>query len=160
MFTQLLSNFPLSRFGRLVKIKPKPTRKILLQKLPRLTYVNASGLSESSVLAELYNNAKPLGMGIFSYKDEVMSSEQAEQILIKRQDYVDFDCIHGRSIETSFEYFPDIISNSYDTCYGVGKMQQCIDNLRNGTPTTTSPRKAPNRTELQDTLDWLNKKTQ
>jgi hypothetical protein len=152
MFTKLVYNFRQLAKGR-------PMRKFLLRKQPHLPYINAYGLNEKSVLAELYNNAKPYGMGIFQYKDEVMSPALAKEILIQRQNWghVHFDYIDGRPIKTSFEYFPDIMSKHYDSYNGVAAMQKCIDNVRNGTPTITIPRKATTDAELQDTLDWLNK---
>lgn len=116
--------------------------------------VDATGLNEAEVLAELYNSAKPFGMGIYQYKVQIITTEEAERELTKTK-Y--FDYLHGRSMKIGFEKYPELNTWGYDRDYGVGAVQKCVDNVKSRSLTVTIPRSAPTETELKETLDACNK---
>lgn len=55
--------------------------------------MNIKGLNKANVLAALYNNAKPLGLGMIHYDPKPMTEQEAE-ILLNQQTY--FDYLKGR----------------------------------------------------------------
>lgn len=112
--------------------------------------VDASGLEDSEVLAELYNSAKPLGMGIYQYKAEVMDTNEATLLLTKGKQ---FDYVFGRCMKVDFSNYPILNSSSFDYEYGKGTMQRSIDNVRNKTLTSTYPRDVPTQQELDETIN-------
>jgi len=61
-----------------------------------------------AVLAALYNNAKPQGLGMLHYIPEDMTKEEAAKILEEGQTY--FDYLKGRVMKV------DLSRNSLDPC--------------------------------------------
>ena len=61
--------------------------------------VDCKDLKPEVVLAALYNNSKPLGMGFHHYNPEPMTAEQAAEEL-ESTNY--FDYLHGRVMKVSF----------------------------------------------------------
>lgn len=57
--------------------------------------INIKGIDKPLVLAALYNNAKPLGMGMLHYTPEPMEIEEAIA-LCEQQTRLYFDYVHGR----------------------------------------------------------------
>ena len=55
--------------------------------------INIEGIDKAVVLAALYNNSKPLGMGMLHFKPEDMTVEEARELL-EKQTY--FDYLKGR----------------------------------------------------------------
>lgn len=55
--------------------------------------MDISHLSKAKVLAALYNNARPLGMGFLHYTRDPMTEDEAAELL-KEYDY--FDYLKGR----------------------------------------------------------------
>lgn len=55
--------------------------------------ISLIGKDKAKVLASLYNNAKPLGLGIRQYDPKPMTEEEASELL-KEQTY--FDYLKGR----------------------------------------------------------------
>ena len=55
--------------------------------------IDISKMNKAEVLAKLYNNSKPLGMGMLHYDPTPMATEEAEELL-KGQTY--FDYLKGR----------------------------------------------------------------
>lgn len=115
----------------------------------KMTTVDATGLNASEVLAELYNNSKPLGMGIYQYKDEMMDVDEASLLLTKGNQ---FDYVFGRYMKVDFSKYPVISSSSFDSQYGEGTMQRLIDNVRNNTISGIIPRVMPTQQELDETI--------
>lgn len=88
--------------------------------------ISIQGLDKAEVLAALYNNARPQGMGFLQYTPEPMGSEEAGQLLT-RTTY--FDYLKGRVMKVSLdgdEFDPYL----YDRDNGQGSAQRVIDELR------------------------------
>ncbi|RJO61080.1 MAG: hypothetical protein C4542_07280 [Dehalococcoidia bacterium] len=60
--------------------------------------MNISGLDKAEVLAILYNNARPQGMGFLSYEHKPMTKEEAAELL-KNNTY--FDYVKGRVMKVN-----------------------------------------------------------
>lgn len=112
--------------------------------------VDATGLNPAEVLAELYNNAKPIGMGIYQYDATAMTAEDAEKYLLGSK-Y--FEYLKGRYMKLNFNKYPIINVSSYDAHYGTGYAQQCLDRVKNATLTTTIPRGPATEQELKETVE-------
>ena len=56
--------------------------------------MDISRLDKATVLAALYNHARPLGLGFLDFDPEPMTVEQAREILATGQTY--FDYVKGR----------------------------------------------------------------
>ena len=56
--------------------------------------MNISGVSKAKVLAALYNNSKPQGMGFMHFDAQPMTEEEAQTLLDSGQTY--FDYLKGR----------------------------------------------------------------
>lgn len=87
--------------------------------------INLQGKNKAKVLAALYNNSKPLGMGFLYYNSSPMTEIEAEEIL-KNQTY--FDYLKGRvmKVDLSGESFN---SRLYDRDNGEGSAEQALRNL-------------------------------
>jgi len=94
-----------------------------------VTDIDISGLKKSEVLAALYNNSRPLGLGFLHFTPEPMTAEQAEEIL-KDGDY--FDYLKGRVMKVSLDgdtFDPRL----YDRDNGDGAAAAAIEPLRKQT---------------------------
>ncbi|HXE63170.1 MAG TPA: hypothetical protein VN519_06490 [Bryobacteraceae bacterium] len=94
-----------------------------------MTDIDISGLKKSEVLAALYNNSRPLGLGFLHFTPEPMTAEQAEEIL-KDGDY--FDYLKGRVMKVSLDgdtFDPRL----YDRDNGDGAAAAAIEPLRKQT---------------------------
>jgi hypothetical protein len=56
--------------------------------------MNIKNLNKAAVLAALYNNSKPLGMGFLHYDPRPMTENEAQELLDDGQTY--FDYLKGR----------------------------------------------------------------
>ena len=115
------------------------------------TTVDCGTLSSGEVLAHLYNNSKPLGMGMFQYEAKAMSASEAEKYL-KSKKHVDY--CKGRPIKTSFNNYPKLDSWDFDRDNGgPGTMKSLIDQLKKtGEVSTKVPCPAPTESKLKETL--------
>lgn len=57
------------------------------------TDIDISKVSKAKVLAALYNNSQPLGMGFLQFDPTPMTEQEAEELLEK---YTYFDYVKGR----------------------------------------------------------------
>ena len=90
--------------------------------------VNCDGLGASQVLAEMYNNASPLGMGYLHAERNDMTVEEAAKLLSKTDD---FDYVKGKPLKTSFDRFPLLNSFGYDRDQGgPGTLQKLVNALK------------------------------
>ena len=55
--------------------------------------MNIEGLNKAEILKELYNNSRPLGLGILHYDPKPMTIEEATEIL---KHTTKFDYLYGR----------------------------------------------------------------
>ena len=93
-----------------------------------MSYVKCYGLEARQVLAEMYNNASPLGMGYLHAEGNDMTVEEAENLLSKT--YY-FDYVKGRPLKTSFDRFPLLDSVGYDRDQGgPGTLQKLVNKLQ------------------------------
>jgi len=87
--------------------------------------IDISKLNKADVLAALYNNSRPLGLGILHSEEKDMTREEAEELL-KTQTY--FDYLKGRvmKVELSGNEFDPYM---YDRDNGEGAAQRVITEL-------------------------------
>ena len=97
--------------------------------------VNTKGLSKAVVLAALYNNAAPMGMGwLISMMGGrqpmrgVTEEEAAEWLAIQKD--LRFDYIQGRPIKVDLSNDDGFEEWLYDRDYGRGAAQRAIDSIR------------------------------
>ncbi len=81
------------------------------------------GLDKAVILMILYNNSKPLGLGIFNYDANPMDYDEAKKIL-KHQTY--FDYYKGRVMKI------DLSGDELDTClYNRDNGEKAAENFIN-----------------------------
>lgn len=87
--------------------------------------IDISGYSKEKVLCALYNNSKPLGMGVFQFVPGDMTENQAKEILSKTQD---FDYLFGRlmKVNLSGDSFDPWL---YDRDLGEGAAERAIKSI-------------------------------
>ena len=89
--------------------------------------IDIKGLNKAEVLAALYNNSKPLGLGFLHFDPKEMTVAEAEEIM---KQTTDFDYLKGRVMKvdlTSDDSFEEWL---YDRDNGNGAAQRAIDALR------------------------------
>ncbi len=93
--------------------------------------VNIKGLSKEAVLAALYNNSKPQGMGFLHFKPGDMSPEEAKQIIGQRRDtgHYFFDYLMGRVMKVDLGG-DEVETRLYDRDLGDGAGEAAIAALR------------------------------
>lgn len=90
--------------------------------------VNIQGLDRADVLASLYNNSQPLGMGVLHYDPEPMKCEEAAQLL---EEETHFDYVKGRVMKVHLKVGESSLDPSlYDRDNWPGAAQRAIDLLR------------------------------
>lgn len=95
--------------------------------------IDISNLDKAQVLAALYNNAKPRGLGFGAAEPQDMTPEEAQEFL-NQNTY--FDYLKGRPLKTDLEgtsFDPSLYDRDQG---GEGSAQRIIDNLRKGIETT------------------------
>lgn len=90
--------------------------------------VITKGLNKADVLAALYNNAKPLGLGFLHFNPQDMTREQAQEILATGQTY--FDYLSGRVMKVDLKSDDGFEEWLYDRDNGKGAAQRAIEGLR------------------------------
>lgn len=89
--------------------------------------VDISNKDKAEVLAALYNNSHPHGMGFLQYNSEPMTVEQARELL-KQTTY--FDYLYGRVMKISLE--SNIVRTSgYNMDNGKGAAEHAISQCHN-----------------------------
>ena len=79
----------------------------------------------AEMLAELYNNSKPLGMGFLHYTSELMDVEEAKKLL-KESTY--FDYLKGRVMKIDF-IEEEIETWLYNRDNGDGAAERCLETV-------------------------------
>jgi len=96
-----------------------------------MSLVSIDGLSKAKVLAALYNNAKPQGMGLLHYTPEVMTESEAVAVLKATYagGYLYFDYLDGRvmKVDLTNDAFE---SRLYNRDNGEGAAERVIAELR------------------------------
>lgn len=90
--------------------------------------VSIDGLDRAEVLAALYNNSRPLGLGILHFQPEPMTKEEAAELLKEQSS---FDYLKGRLMKIELkEDATEIFEGLYDRDLGAGACARVIDSLR------------------------------
>jgi len=89
--------------------------------------ISIAGLDKAEVLAALYNNSSPQGMGFAKYDANPMGREDAVELL-KHQLY--FDYVKGRVIKVDLASDESFWPVLYDRDNGPGAAQGAIGELR------------------------------
>lgn len=89
--------------------------------------IDITGLNKAEVLAALYNNSKPQGLGFLHYDPSDMTVEQAEEIL---KQTTDLDYLKGRVMKVNLSSDTGFEEWLYDRDNGTGAAQRAIDSLR------------------------------
>lgn len=87
--------------------------------------MDISGKSKAKILAGLYNNSKPLGMGITQFSPKEMGEDEAEKLL-KERTY--FDYLNGRVMKVDLST-DEIRTDSYNRDNGPGEAERVINAL-------------------------------
>lgn len=85
-----------------------------------------TGINKAKLLAGLYNNSKPQGMGFLQYIPGEMTEAEAEEILRQQQD---FDYLAGRVMKVSFAK-ATISGALYDRDNGQGEFRRIYNLVR------------------------------
>jgi hypothetical protein len=91
-----------------------------------MNMIDIKGLSKAKVLAELYNNSQPLGLGFLHYDPLPMSEDEAAKLL-EQSTY--FDYLKGRVMKVDLsksEFDPRL----YDIDNGQGAAERVVNELR------------------------------
>lgn len=89
--------------------------------------VDTRGLNKAEVLAVLYNNSKPQGLGFLHFEPKEMTVAEAEEIL---KQTTDFDYLKGRVMKVDLSSDDGFEEWLYDRDNGNGAAQRAIDELR------------------------------
>lgn len=87
--------------------------------------MNISHLSKAKVLAALYNNSKPLGMGAFHGLPGNMSEEEATKLL---EDDSYFDYVYGRVLKVDLSG-DELNTSLYNRDLGEGAAERAIASI-------------------------------
>lgn len=85
--------------------------------------VSIKGISKGKVLAALYNNSHPLGLGILQYDPKPMTEEEGENLL-KQSTY--FDYLKGRVMKVDLSDDDAFNECLYDRDNGEGAAQKAV----------------------------------
>ena len=86
--------------------------------------IDISCMRKAAVLAKLYNNARPLGMGFLHYTPGDMSIEEADAILDQTR-MLYFDYLKGRVLKVNLA--PDLLrTDLYDRDNGPGAAARAL----------------------------------
>jgi len=100
--------------------------------------INIEGLNRAEILAALYNNSKPLGMGILHYKPDPMTRDEAQALLDTEDARTGvypqgayFDYLKGRVMKVLLKKDgKELNPRLYDRDLGEGAAERVIAGLR------------------------------
>jgi hypothetical protein len=93
--------------------------------------IDVAGIKPAALLAALYNNSIPLGMGVLHYEPGRMSEEEAERLIAERAENgrAYFDYLKGRVMKV--EVGGDALDpRLYDRDLGAGAAARVVASLR------------------------------
>ena len=90
-----------------------------------MSTLNISALNKADVLAALYNNSKPLGMGILLTSED-MTTEEAQGLLDDGQTY--FGYVKGRVMKVNLKG-NELRTEAYDRDNGQGAAARVLDSI-------------------------------
>lgn len=89
--------------------------------------VDIKGLNKAEVLAALYNNSKPIGLGFLHFDAKDMTVAEAEELL---KQATDFDYLKGRVMKVNLSSDDGFEEWLYDRDNGNGAAEKAISSLR------------------------------
>jgi hypothetical protein len=92
--------------------------------------VSIKGLDKAEILAALYNEARPLGLGMLHFDPEPMTVDEAREMIGK---YLNFDYVKGRPLKVSLDG-DELDTRLYDRDQGQGKGERIVNALRAKAP--------------------------
>jgi hypothetical protein len=91
--------------------------------------IDIKGLDKAELLAALYNNSKPLGLGFLQADPNPMTKEEAAQII--REEGLGFDYLKGRVMKLNLG--GDTLNPwGYDRDNGAGSAAKTVEGVRTG----------------------------
>jgi hypothetical protein len=87
--------------------------------------IDISGLNKADVLAALFNNARPLGMGFIHYKKRNMDRAEAEKLL---ETHKYFDYLEGRVMKVDLSG-DELRTGGYDCDNGKDAAMDALSQL-------------------------------
>jgi len=90
--------------------------------------INISGISKAKILASLYNNSIPLGLGILHYTPQDMTEDEAQKLLDETPNKY-FDYVQGRVMKVDLSK-DELDPWLYDRDNGQGAAEKIINILR------------------------------
>ena len=88
--------------------------------------IDIKGLDKADVLAVLYNASKPLGMGFMQYDPQLMTREEAQELIGAGQTY--FDYLNGRVMKIDISG-DELDPWGYDRDNGQGAVEKAVSAL-------------------------------
>lgn len=85
--------------------------------------ISIAGKNKAAVLAALYNNSRPQGLGFLHYDPKRMSQEEAAELL-KSQTY--FDYLNGRVMKVDLKSDTELNPFLYDRDNGAGAAEAAL----------------------------------
>ena len=89
--------------------------------------IDITGMNKAEVLAALYNNSQPLGLGFLHYDPTPMTIEEANMLLSER---TYFDYIKGRVMKIDLKSDTELSPFLYDRDNGSGAVANVISGLK------------------------------
>lgn len=89
--------------------------------------IDITGINKAEVLAALYNNSKPQGLGFFNFTQEDMTVCEAQKLL---EETTYFDYIKGRVMKVDLRSDTEFEEYLYDRDNGPGAAERVIVALR------------------------------
>jgi hypothetical protein len=91
--------------------------------------LDIKGIDQPTLLATLYNEARPLGMGMLHFDPALMTRDEAAKILETR---TSFDYLKGRPLKIRFDGDTLHGERLYDRDQGEGHCAEVVERLRPG----------------------------
>ena len=91
--------------------------------------VSIKGLNKATVLAVLYNHARPQGLGFLQYDPRDMTTMETDEILKASGMNPYFDYLKGRVMKVSLASDEEFDERLYDRDNGDGAAQRAINTL-------------------------------
>ena len=88
--------------------------------------INIKNMNKAKILAALYNNSKPQGMGILHADDSGMTEVEAQKLLNEGQTY--FDYLKGRVMKIDLSG-DELQTALYDRDLGEGACERVINSI-------------------------------
>ncbi len=88
--------------------------------------MNIKGINKAKILAALYNNSKPIGMGALHATDKDMTESEAQKLLDGGQTY--FDYLHGRIMKINLSG-DELRTSLYNRDLGAGACERIINSI-------------------------------